>query len=404
MHNATKIRHSLEGLLVVDFSQIGAGPTCGMMLADLGADVVKVETPAGDPGRLLGPPWYGSESPIHVAFNRGKRNICIDLRTAGGRKIAAELVAKADVVLESFRPGVLDKFGLGYESVHETNPKVIYCSVSGFGQTGPFANRAGVDGILQAMSGFMGLIGNPDSEPCKVQTPVVDVVTGYIAMIGVLARLLERDRTGRGAPIDVSLFTAALALQQAALTAYVGDRQLPQKIGSAAPYSAPNEAFEASDGWVMVAAYLGDRWERLCKALDVEYLTEDPRFKSSSDRVANRDEMRAALSAAFRRRTCEEWLEIFENNDILCAKVSDYEDVLANPQFKHCRMLVDVDHPRQGKFQTVGFPIDSVDSNALGFRPAANRGEHSREILAGLGYSTQDVDRLASEGCIVVES
>lgn len=403
MHDATPIRHALKGLRVVDFSQIGAGPTCGMMLADLGADVVKVESPAGDPGRRLGPPWYGSESPIHVAFNRGKRNICIDLRTPGGQRIAAELVAKADVVLESFRPGVLDKFGLGYQSVRETNPKVIYCSVSGFGQTGPFADRAGVDGILQAMSGFMGLIGHPDSEPCKVQAPVVDVVTGYIATIGVLTRLLECHRTGRGASIDVSLFTAALALQQSSLTSYLGDRQLPQRIGSAAPYSAPNEAFEASDGWVMVAAYLGDRWERLCRVLDVEYLTEDPRFKSSSDRVANRNEMRTALSAAFRRRTCGEWLEIFENNDILCAKVSDYEDVLANPQFKHCRMLVDVDHPRQGQFQTVGFPIDSVESNALGFQPAANQGEHSREILAGLGYSAADVDRLIAEACIVVD-
>jgi crotonobetainyl-CoA:carnitine CoA-transferase CaiB-like acyl-CoA transferase len=403
MNDAMPIRCSLNGIRVVDFSQIGAGPSCGMLLADLGASVVKVETPDGDPGRRLGPPWYGCESPVHIAFNRGKRNISIDLRTAGGRRVATDLAAKADVLLESFRPGILERFGLGYSQVHERNPQLIYCSVTGFGQTGPLSHRAGVDGILQAMSGLMSLIGNPGAEPCKVQTPVVDVLTGYIATLGVLARLFDRARTGQGAWVDVSLFTAALALQQVSLTAYIGDQQLPQKMGSAAPYSAPNEAFEASDGWVMVAAYLGERWQHFCKCLNAEFLLDDPRFRSSSDRVTNRREMRAALAPSFRGRTCKQWLETFEKYDILCAKVSDYQDVLANPQFEHCRMLINIDHPRQGNFRTIGFPIDSLPSNALPFDPAANQGEHSREILFELGYSSTDVDRLLEEGCVLAE-
>ncbi|MFM0505885.1 CaiB/BaiF CoA transferase family protein [Paraburkholderia caffeinilytica] len=400
MPNATSVRHSLRGLRVVDFSQIGAGPLCGMILGDLGADVIKIEPPEGDAGRKLGPPWYNGESPVHIAFNRGKRAICIDLRMQEGRKIVGELIAQADVVIESFRPGVLGRYGFDYRSVSENHPEIIYCSVSGFGQSGPLADRAGVDGILQAMSGLMSLIGHAGSEPCKVQSPVVDIVTGYIATIGVLARIAERHETGCGASIDVSLLTSALALQQHSLTSYLGDRELPAKIGSAAPYSAPNEAFEASDGWIMVAAYLGDRWQRLCNLLGVNHLADDPRFRQSSDRVVNRAAMRTELAPAFLKRSCQAWIELFEQNDILCARVSDYEDVLINPQLLHNQMVIDVDHPVKGKFQTVGCPIDSTESNTHAFRPAASKGEHTLEILAELGYLSSDVDRLIELGCV----
>lgn len=401
MQNTTNIRHCLSGVRVVDFSQIGAGPLCGMMLGDLGADVVKVEPPDGDAGRRLGPPWYSGESPIHIAFNRGKRAVCIDLQQEAGKKVATELVDRADVVIESFRPGVLARYDLDYASVSKRNPRIIYCSVSGFGQGGPLAGHAGVDGILQAMSGLMSLIGHPGGEPCKVQSPVVDIVTGYIATIGVLARIAERCVTNVGAAIDVSLLTSALALQQYSLTSYLGNGELPEKIGSAAPYSAPNEAFEASDGWVMVAAYLGDRWARFCSLLGVGHLIDDARFRQSSDRVVNRAEMRRELAPAFRQRSCDEWIAAFEENDILCARVADYAHVLANPQLLHNRMVVDVSHPEKGAFLTVGCPIDSPDSNALKFGPAASKGEHTREILAELGYSPDDVARFLACGAVL---
>jgi crotonobetainyl-CoA:carnitine CoA-transferase CaiB-like acyl-CoA transferase len=202
----------------------------------------------GDLARSLGPPWYGNESPIHLAFNRGKRSVCIDLKTSQGLALAREMTIRCDVVLESVRPGVMSRFGLGYDDLKKQNPKLNYCAVSGYGQRGPFADRAGVDGILQAASGFMGLIGIDELDPCKVQAPIVDVFTGYVSALGVVARLVERLTTGSGGFVDVGLFSSAIALQQSALTTFLGDRVQPAKLGSAAPYSAPNEAFETKDG------------------------------------------------------------------------------------------------------------------------------------------------------------
>ncbi len=217
------IRTCLRGVEVLDFSQIGAGPTCTMMLGDFGANVVKVEPVEGDAGRRLGPPWYGSESPVFVSFNRNKRSISIDLKNEAGRGVARRLALKADVLVESFRPGVMQKLGLGYETLSQERPELIYCAISGYGQTGPLAQRAGVDGILQAASGLMGLIGDENAGPCKVQAPIVDVSTGYIGALAVLAALVERQNTGRGAYLDINLFATAVALQQSAITSFFGE-------------------------------------------------------------------------------------------------------------------------------------------------------------------------------------
>jgi crotonobetainyl-CoA:carnitine CoA-transferase CaiB-like acyl-CoA transferase len=320
------IRSCLRDIKVLDFSQIGAGPACSMILGDFGASVIKVEPPDGDIGRRLGPPWYGSQSPAFIAFNRNKRSICIDLKNADGNAVARRLALEADVLVESFRPGVMDKLGLGYASLSHERPRLIYCAISGYGQTGPLSRQAGVDGILQAASGLMGLVGDETSSPQKVQAPIVDVSTGYIGALAVLAALMERQNTGRGSYLDISLFATAVALQQSAVTSFLGDGRQPTKIGSAAPYSAPNEAFEASDGWIMVAAYIGERWKRLCDLLELPHLAEDPRFKTSSDRVTNRAAMREELRAAFYRRSCAEWLARLSDADILCSRVADYVD------------------------------------------------------------------------------
>jgi crotonobetainyl-CoA:carnitine CoA-transferase CaiB-like acyl-CoA transferase len=395
------IRTCLDGIGVLDFTQIGAGPTCTMMLGDFGARVIKVEPPAGDLGRHLGPPWYGSHSPVFIAFNRGKQSICIDLKSTGGKLVAQRLARQADVLVESFRPGVMDQLGLGYAALSAEHPSLIYCAVSGYGQTGPLAQEAGVDGILQAASGLMGLIGDDRSGPCKVQAPIVDVSTGYIGALAVLAALMERQKTGRGSYLDISLFATAVALQQSAVTSFLGDGQQPAKLGSAAPYSAPNEAFEASDGWIMVAAYIGERWRRLCELLALPHLVEDPRFKTSSDRVVNRAAMRQELGEAFRRRSCAEWLALFSAADILCSKVADYQDLLANPQLAHLNLLVDLHHPTEGDFRTPGSPINPRETNQAEFSPPPRPGEQSRSILRDAAFTADEIDDLMKAGAIM---
>jgi crotonobetainyl-CoA:carnitine CoA-transferase CaiB-like acyl-CoA transferase len=247
----------------------------------------------------------------------------------------------------------------------------------------------------------MGLIGDDTSGPHKVQAPIVDVSTGYIGALAVLGALMERQKTGRGNYLDISLFATAVALQQSAITSFLGDGQQPAKIGSAAPYSAPNEAFEANDGWIMVAAYIGERWDRLCKLLELPHLVKDPRFKTSSDRVTNRAAMREELGKAFRRRSCAEWLACLSNADILCSRVADYADVLANPQLSHLNLLISLDHPADGTFRTPGLPINPRESNQIPFSPPPRPGEHARSILAELGYTSVEIEALLASRAIV---
>jgi crotonobetainyl-CoA:carnitine CoA-transferase CaiB-like acyl-CoA transferase len=228
--------------------------------------------------------------------------------------------------------------------------------------------------VLQAASGLMGLIGDSICGPHKVQAPIVDVSTGYIGALGVLAALMERHSPGRGSYLDINLFATAVALQQSAVTSFLGDGRQPVRIGSAAPYSAPNEAFEASDGWIMVAAYLGERWSRLCRLLELPHLVEDPRFKTSSDRVTNRTAMRQELKAAFRSRSCAEWLVRLSDADILCSRVADYADLLANPQLTHLNMIISLHHPESGTFRVPGLPISARESNQIPLHPSAAAG------------------------------
>ena len=377
------LRDSLKGIKVLDFTAIGAGPNCTMTLADLGAEVIKVEPPSGELGRKLGPPWYGEESPVHIAFNRGKKGISLDLKQESDRQSALELCLSADVVVESYRPGVMARFGLGYEHLAKAKPALIYCSVTGFGQTGPMADEAGVDGIIQAASGLMSLIGVEGEEPCKVQAPIVDVTTGYIAAVGILSRLAARHEPGFiGGHLDVNLLSSAVALQQSAVTSYFGEGKVPAKIGSAAPYSAPNEAFETSDGWIMVAAYIGDRWDRLCRVLGMPELIDDPRLTDSSTRVTNRAYMREVLTPTFRTRTTEAWMNLCKPEDILCAKVSDYDDLVKNEQIQHLGMIAEVESSVGGfSYSMPGFPINSREASEQGYRGPPGIGADNEEIL-----------------------
>ena len=390
---------SLKGVKVIDLTQIGAGPTCTMFLADLGASVIKVEPPSGDTARTLGPPWCGDDSAMLVAFNRNKQSICIDMKRAEGLEVVRRMIEDADVLVESFRPGVMGRFGLDYQSARQINPKLIYCSVSAYGQSGPHAERAGVDGIIQAASGLMSLIGEPDGEPCKVQAPVVDVATGYIATIAVLAALNGCSRTGQGEHLDVSLFASAVALQQSSITGYLADGELPIKLGSAAPYAAPNEAFPTQDGWIMVAAYTPDRWSALCRVMGAPELMSGERFASLSLRVVHRPDLRKALSSLFRRDTTRNWMQRLEEADILCSPVATYADLMRHPQVGHLELMQTLESgdPSQS-LRTPSFPVNTKQPRPTQAPPKL--GQHTAQVLAQLGYAPQDIEALCKEGVV----
>lgn len=386
-------RKILEGVKVLDFTHVGAGPMCTMLLGDMGAEIIKVEPPGGELGRKLGPGWIGDDCTAYYGFNRNKQSIVIDLKQEEGRDLARQLSTKADIVVESLRPGVMDRLELGYERLAETRPDLIYCSVSAYGQSGPYSERPGVDGILQADTGLMSLIGHPDvQEPCKVQAPIVDVTTGYVACMSILAKLLDKQKNGAGGHIDISLMNAALVLQQTTLTNFFHEQSLPQPLGSAAPYSAPNESFQTQDGWIMVAAYNGDRWARLCDALGIAEFAHDERLASSSSRVENRQFMRQILNDAFRKKESAYWMERLRSADILCAKVAQYADVETHPQALHNSIFTSFDHPDFGHIKTVGFPVNSMLSNAEPHDMPPLCGQHSRQILEKSGFSAEQIE------------
>ena len=394
------LRHALDGLTVVDFTQIGAGPTCTMLLADMGARVLKIEAPEGELGRGLGPGWIGEDAALYHGFNRNKLGVSLDLKSPGGLQVARRLIAGADIVVESMRPGVMGRLGLGHGTLCEEHPGLIYCSISAYGQRGPYADRAGVDGIVQADSGLMSLIGLEGAEPCKVQAPIVDVMTGYVAVMAVLAKLAQRARDGRGGQLDVSLLNAALALQQSSISSFFADRALPVRAGSAAPYSAPNQAFETRDGWVMIAAYMPERWTRLCTLLGLPQIATDPRFATSPLRVANRQAMVEILTGVLKTRSTEEWLPLLRANDILCARVASYEDLACHPQLGFNGMLAQVEHPVHGTIRMPGFPVDSAEANAQPHRPAPSCGQHTREVLREFGFDEAHIAGLLRAGAI----
>jgi len=394
------IRDSLRDVRVLDFSHVLAGPVCSMMLADLGADVVKIEPPSGELGRQIGPPWINGESVANLSVNRNKRSLAIDLKTDAGRHAIREMARQADVIIENFRPGVMNTLGLDYASLEAANRKLIYCSISAFGQTGASRRRPGVDGIIQAVSGLMSTLGEPGSEPLKVPVPVADMVGGYMATIAVLAAL-HAVRCGRpGQHLDVSLFNAAIMLQQVGFTSFLASGIDPEKVGSAAPYASPNEAFPTRNGWLMIAAYHPDRWTSLCELLDMPDLESDPRFAANADRVRNRAALRQRLSECFRTRSTTEWIGLLAARDILCAPVSTYSEVVNSHEYRDSGIDTSVDHPVAGKVRMPGFALAQTDETRVEDVAAPLVGQHSIEVLSEYGIPGEEIAGLLNCGVI----
>lgn len=389
------LSQSLSGLKIIDFTQIAAGPTCTMMLADLGADVIKIESPSGELGRAFFP-WIDGESVTFMSLNRNKRGIALDLKNKDHLQICRELILEADVVVESFRPGVMQRLGLGYEQLQQDSQRLIYCSVSAYGQSGPWKDKPGVDGVIQAVAGLMSVTGSADAPPCKIQVPVVDIVTGYLASVSVLAALTQREKTGKGQHLDISMFGSAVALQQSALAAYMADQIIPERIGSAAPYAAPNEALRCADGWIMVAAYQPARWKALCDIVGAPELLADPRFSELAGRIQHRAELVLALESRMRSQTKQAWIEALEAADIICGPINNYAEVVRAPPYVEANLSEHIEHSSAGVITMPRFSLKSVGELPAARRPPPQLGEHTREVLLAMGHSSSSIDTLLS--------
>jgi formyl-CoA transferase len=379
---------ALEGLRIVDLTQVMAGPFCTMLLADLGADVIKVEPPAGDLSRSMGGDRLklkGDDRAPFMALNRNKRSVVLDLKVPDDLAQLLALVRDADVFVENFRPGVAARLGIGYDALKAINPRLVYASISGFGQTGPYADRPGFDLIAQGMSGIMSVTGAPGGEPVKSGVPVSDLAAGLYAATAILAALHSRERTGKGQWVETSLFEAALGLSVWESTEYFATGEAPVALGSAHRLSVPYQAFRAADGWLTLAALTQAHWERLCTVLGRPDLATDPRFATNAQRMAYRDDLVAEIEAALSSGTVEDWVTRLLAEGIPAGPLYDYAQVFADPHVAARQMVETLDHPVEGPVQTLGIPIKMVGTPPLVRLHPPLLGEHTAEVRTALG-------------------
>ena len=390
---------ALDGIRVLDVTQVMAGPYCAMLLCDMGADVIKVESPAGDSSRRMAGA-QGSDSAAFNAVNRGKRGIVIDLKAATGQAVLRRLAAGADILVENYRPGVMTRFGLGYDSLARMNPRLIYASISGYGQTGPSAGKGGFDLVAQGISGLMSVTGEPDRPPVKVGVPLTDLGAGMFAVIGILAALHHRERTGRGQSVDTALVDAGVALSVWEATELFSSGQAPLPLGSAHRMSAPYQAVRCSDGYITLGAANDRIFRRLASLLGHPEWLDDPAFASDGARVAHRLRLAAAVEAVTVTRPRAHWLAELDAYDIPCGPIQDYREVMDDPQVRAREMVVETRHPTLGAISTLGTPIKLSSTPLTPGRPAPLLGQHTDEILAAAGYRSEEIAALRADGVV----
>lgn len=392
----------LAGMKVIELAHIMAGPACGMMLADMGADVIKVEKPDGDDSRRFLPPEINGESAAYLMMNRNKRGIALNLKDSDAIAALGKLLEDADVVIENYRHDTMERLGLGYETLRKRNPKLVYCAISGFGRTGPYAERGGFDLIAQGMSGLMSITGEgPGRPPVKPGAPISDITAGFLAALGCVSAYSHAQKTGQGQMVDTSLFEAGISLTywQSAIAFATGES--PGALGSAHPLNAPYQSFRTRDGWINIGAANQRNWMRLLEIIDAPELGSDPRFETNLARMQHLQELVPILENHFMQRDTQDWLDRMEAAGLPAGPVMTISEMHNDPQALARDMIVETDHPRAGAVKAIGLPIKFSDTPGAVTTPAPTLGQHGAEILTEHGYSQDQIRSLEEKGALI---
>lgn len=402
MDHSRELARPLEGITVLDLSRVLSGPYCTMQLADMGARVIKIERPGlGDDTRAWGPPFVNGESAYFLSINRNKESLTLNFKHPEGRRLLDELIARADVLVENFRPGTLDELGLGYETLRAKHPRLIYTSISGFGHSGPLRERAGYDAVLQGEAGIMSLTGPRDACGYKVGVAIADLAAGLFAAQGTLLALYARERTGRGQQVDIAMLDSVAALLTYQAGIYFVTGAPPERHGNAHPTVAPYETFQAADGEVVLAAGNDELWRRFCRVAGLDAYAGDPRFATNRDRVRNYGALRPIVADTFSKRTRAEWLEVLNDAGIPAGPVRNLQEVLTDEQLLTREMVQVLQHSSAGPVQVLGVPVKLSATPGAVRRPPPALGEHTQEILTGdLGLAASQITEMRAAGVI----
>ena len=391
---------ALDKIKVVDLTRTLAGPFCTMLMGDMGAEVVKIEEPTGGDETRHWTPFVNGESTQFLTFNRNKRSLGINLKESEGLKIVRDLAADADVMIESFRAGTLDRLGLGYEDIKKTNPGVVYCSISGYGRTGPMSDMPGYDLLIQAYSGLMSLTGEPEGSPLRIGFSLVDLFTGMMAYGTILTALRQRDQTGKGQWVESALLDGQVAALSYHATGFMGTGVEPKRMGSGHPSLVPYQSFNSSNGQFIIGCANQGLWERMARAIGQDAMLEDPRYSTNTGRVEHRAECVGELNMIFATNTTDHWVELIVKAGVPCGPINTVSDVVSNPQVLARNMIAEVDHPKVPNLKFPNSPLKLTDSPATIRRVPPMLGQHNEEILGEVGYSAEKIADLKKRGVI----
>ncbi|MGV3466410.1 MAG: CaiB/BaiF CoA transferase family protein [Heyndrickxia sp.] len=389
---------ALDGIRVLDLTRVLAGPLCTMILGDLGAEVIKVEAPGGsDDTRNWGPPFQNGISAYYLCANRNKKSMTLNLKSEKGQELIKKLVLKSDVVIHNFKTGTMERLGLGYDVLSKLNPKLVFCSITGFGETGPYKNLAGYDYIIQAMSGLMSITGSNESGPQKVGIAITDILTGLYACIGIQAALLERKKSGTGQKLDMALFDAGISSLVNIASNYLMTEKLPRLLGNLHANIVPYQTFDTKNGKMVIAVGNDRQFERLCNILSLSDLHNDPKYNTNANRVENQQALIPILQNRFYEQPSEYWMGKCNEYGIPCGPINNLQMVFEDPQVKAREMLLDIDHPTAGAVNLVGSPLKLSKTPVQVTQHPPLPGEHTREILISLGYSEQEITQMTED-------